>query len=151
MGLERGPLSLLSTIEVLLVRKSSGSGLETRDYGRWGSAALTTSYPQKLVLTSPKIVSRSVGRVRSRTQATEYVFFVFLRDEHTWITSHLNAFAYLPEYGQSDCGFSHLEASKHIYGCCDVGKQNVCQCVCCCWKRERRMIKGNDNEDGTQD
>jgi hypothetical protein len=30
-GLERGPLSLVTTIEELLERKSSGSGLETRD------------------------------------------------------------------------------------------------------------------------
>jgi hypothetical protein len=33
-GLERGPLSLVSTIEELLGRKSSGSGLEIREYGR---------------------------------------------------------------------------------------------------------------------
>jgi hypothetical protein len=32
--LERGPLSLVSTTEELLGRKSSSSGLETRDYGR---------------------------------------------------------------------------------------------------------------------
>jgi hypothetical protein len=34
MGLEWGPLSLVSTIEELLERKSSGSGLQIRDYGR---------------------------------------------------------------------------------------------------------------------
>jgi hypothetical protein len=34
VGLERGPLSLVSTIEELPERKSSGSGLENRDYGR---------------------------------------------------------------------------------------------------------------------
>jgi hypothetical protein len=33
VGLERGPLSLVSTIEELLERKNSGSGLEIRDYG----------------------------------------------------------------------------------------------------------------------
>jgi hypothetical protein len=33
VGLERGPLSLVSTIEELLERNSSGSGLEIRDYG----------------------------------------------------------------------------------------------------------------------
>jgi hypothetical protein len=32
VGLERGPLSLMSTIEELLERKSSGSGLGNRDY-----------------------------------------------------------------------------------------------------------------------
>jgi hypothetical protein len=31
VGLERGPLSLLTIIEELLERKSSGSGLENRD------------------------------------------------------------------------------------------------------------------------
>jgi hypothetical protein len=39
--LERGPLSLVSTIEELLDRKRSSSGLEKRDYGRGRSAALT--------------------------------------------------------------------------------------------------------------
>jgi hypothetical protein len=34
LGLERGPLSLVSTIEELFERKSSGSGLKSRDYGR---------------------------------------------------------------------------------------------------------------------
>jgi hypothetical protein len=34
MGLERGLLGLVSTIEELLDRKSSGSGLEIREYGR---------------------------------------------------------------------------------------------------------------------
>jgi hypothetical protein len=34
VGLERGPLSLVSTIEELLGLKSSGSGLEIREYCR---------------------------------------------------------------------------------------------------------------------
>jgi hypothetical protein len=34
VGLERGPLSLASTVEELLERKGSGSGLENRDCGR---------------------------------------------------------------------------------------------------------------------
>jgi hypothetical protein len=34
VGLERGPLGLVSTIEELLERKSSGSGIESREYGR---------------------------------------------------------------------------------------------------------------------
>jgi hypothetical protein len=33
VGLERGPLSLVSTNEELLETKSSGSGLEYREYG----------------------------------------------------------------------------------------------------------------------
>jgi hypothetical protein len=57
----------VSTTEELLERKSSGSGLENREY-----AALTTRhqlYPQKLVLTSPTNGGRSVGIIRSRTKA----------------------------------------------------------------------------------
>jgi hypothetical protein len=34
VGLERGPLSLVSIIKELLERKSGGSGLESREYGR---------------------------------------------------------------------------------------------------------------------
>jgi hypothetical protein len=34
VGVERGPLSLMSTVEELLGRNSSGCGLESREYGR---------------------------------------------------------------------------------------------------------------------
>jgi hypothetical protein len=53
LGLECRPLSLVITTEELLGRKNSGSGLEILDYGRRGSAALTTWHPspQKLALT----------------------------------------------------------------------------------------------------
>jgi hypothetical protein len=62
VGLERGPLSLVSTIEELLEGKSSGSGLESLDYdrkdpSRWPRGTL---HPQKLTLTSPTSGGRSV-------------------------------------------------------------------------------------------
>jgi hypothetical protein len=44
VGLERGPLSLVSTTEELLDRKSSGSCLENREYGR-RDVTLTTWHP----------------------------------------------------------------------------------------------------------
>jgi hypothetical protein len=74
VGLEQGPLSLVSTIEELLERKSSGSGLESREYSRRDSSRGPHSifYPQKLALTSPTNVGRSVGIVRSRTKVTEF-------------------------------------------------------------------------------
>jgi hypothetical protein len=50
VGLERGPLSLVSTIEELLERRVVAPGLENRDYGHRGSVALTTWHPL-----SPKI------------------------------------------------------------------------------------------------
>jgi hypothetical protein len=42
VGLKRGSLSLVSTIEELLGKNSRGSGLENRDYGRSWFTALTT-------------------------------------------------------------------------------------------------------------
>jgi hypothetical protein len=76
VGLERGPLSLVSTTGELLGRKSSGSGLESREYGRKDPSHRLrgTFYPQKLAPTSPTSGGRSVGIVLSQTQATEFVF-----------------------------------------------------------------------------
>jgi hypothetical protein len=73
VGLERGPLNFVSTIEELHGRNSSGSGLENGEYGRgdplrWPHYNL---YPQKLALTSPTSGGRSVGIVRLRTKTTE--------------------------------------------------------------------------------
>jgi hypothetical protein len=82
VGLERGPPSLVSTTEELLGRKISGTGLENREYGRRDSSRRPrgTLYLQKLALTSPKSGSRSVGIVRSRTQATEFSFSLWQYD-----------------------------------------------------------------------
>jgi hypothetical protein len=60
--------------EVVLGRKGSGSGLEIQEYGsgdplRRPRGSLS---PQKLTLTLLTSDSRSVGIVRSRTQATEF-------------------------------------------------------------------------------
>jgi hypothetical protein len=73
VGQERGPLSLLSTTEELLERKSSGSGLEIREYGRRDPSRWPrdTLYPQILALTLPTSGGRSVGITRSWTEATE--------------------------------------------------------------------------------
>jgi hypothetical protein len=74
VGLERGPHILVNTIEELLGRKSSGSCLEHREYGRGDPSRWPrgTLYPQKLALTSPTSGGRSVGIVHSRTQAREF-------------------------------------------------------------------------------
>jgi hypothetical protein len=63
VGLEQGPLSLVSTNEELLERKSSGSGLEIRQYGRRDPSCWPrgTLYPEKLALTSPTSGCRWVG------------------------------------------------------------------------------------------
>jgi hypothetical protein len=62
------------TIEELLGRKSSGSGLESREYGRGDPLCWplqTSSIRKKLALTSPTSGGRSVVIVRSRTRSTE--------------------------------------------------------------------------------
>jgi hypothetical protein len=74
-GLERGPPSLVSTIQELLERKSRGSGLENREYGRRNKSRRLrdTLYPQKLAPTSPTSGGHSVDIVGSRTQATDFI------------------------------------------------------------------------------
>jgi hypothetical protein len=74
MGLERGPLGLVSTIDKLLGTKGSGFRLENREYGRkvpprWPR---NTLYPKILALSWLTSGGRSVGIVRSWTQATEF-------------------------------------------------------------------------------
>jgi hypothetical protein len=83
VGPERDSLSLVSTTEELLGRKSSGSGQESREYGRRDPSRWPhdTLYPQKMALTSPTSGGRSVCTVRSRTRATEF-FNVLLQ---SWI------------------------------------------------------------------
>jgi hypothetical protein len=117
VGLERGPLSLVSTIEELLERKNSVSGLENREYAigdppRW---LRDTLHPQTLALTSPTSGCHSVGIVGSRTQAIEFFFcfgtilpFTFTSmcrnlDIHTHV--HLTRLFNLPK---SHHLFSHL-------------------------------------------
>jgi hypothetical protein len=81
VGLERGPLSLVSTTEELLGRNisSSGSGLENREYGRGDPLRWPrdTYYPQKLALTLPTNGGRSVVTVRLLSKATVCCLFAF--------------------------------------------------------------------------
>jgi hypothetical protein len=71
VGLERGPLSLVSTTEEILGRKSSGSGLESRKYSSRDPSRCPRSilYPQKLALTSPTSGGHPVGIVCSLTRS----------------------------------------------------------------------------------
>jgi hypothetical protein len=90
-----GPLSLVSTTEELLGIKSSGSGLEIRDYGsrdplRSPRGAL---YPQKLSLTPSTSCGLSVGILRSQIPATEFIY-IYL---HSTIRVH-GLIAYLVKH-----------------------------------------------------
>jgi hypothetical protein len=75
VGLERGPLSLVSTTEELLERKIAAPVYKTDNtaVGIRHADHVAPLYPQKLTLTSPTSGGRSVGIVRSRTQTTEFV------------------------------------------------------------------------------
>jgi hypothetical protein len=76
VGLEWGPLSLVSTIEEILERKSSGSGLEIREYGLRGSVTLTTWHPLSAkVGTNFVDKRRSLGRYSSLADSSHGVFF----------------------------------------------------------------------------
>jgi hypothetical protein len=79
VGLERGPLSLVSTTEELLDRKVAAPVQENLEYGRRDSSRWPrgTLYPQKLAITSLTSCGRLscgllVGIVRSRTQTKEF-------------------------------------------------------------------------------
>jgi hypothetical protein len=78
MVFERGPLSLVSTIEEQFGSNSSGSGLESREYGSADLSRLSrdTIYSQTLALTSPTSGGRSVGIVGSLTNTTEFFLFI---------------------------------------------------------------------------
>jgi hypothetical protein len=83
VDLERGPLRLVSTIEELRGRKSSGFGLESWEYGRRDPSRwpLRTLYPQKLALTSPTSGYRSVQFARGLRQRCVWSY-IWLRFDH---------------------------------------------------------------------
>jgi hypothetical protein len=71
VGLERSPLSLVSTAEELLGRKSSGSGLENRDYAGGVPPSWLLDTPLSAeVFTNFANKRRSLGRYSS-----EFLFF----------------------------------------------------------------------------
>jgi hypothetical protein len=74
VGLELGPLSLVSATEQLLGRKSRGYGLKNREYGRRGCVTLTTRHPLSAKV-GTNFTERSVGIVRSWTQETEFFLY----------------------------------------------------------------------------
>jgi hypothetical protein len=94
--LEWGLLSPVSTIEELLGKICSGSGLENREYGRRDPSRWPrdTLYLQKLALTSPTSGCRSVGIVHSQTEAMEFSFFSFYS---AGVSSYFNG------YKNGDC------------------------------------------------
>jgi hypothetical protein len=77
MGLERGPLCLVSTTEELLDRKVAASVYKTENTAVGIRHADHVVFPQKLAITSPTIGGRSVGIVRLRTQTMEFLLHAY--------------------------------------------------------------------------
>jgi hypothetical protein len=69
VGLQRGPLSLVSTTEELLDRKVGAPVYKTEN-------TAVGIRPQKLAITSSTSGGRSVGIVRSRTQTREFFLII---------------------------------------------------------------------------
>jgi hypothetical protein len=97
VGLERGPLSLVSTTEELLGRKSSGSCLVNRDYGQTASICrVPTKGPAnkevagggKLCFTVEERLSTVGGDVSKCTHSTHRVV-LHLVCATSWNVSHV--------------------------------------------------------------
>jgi hypothetical protein len=76
-GMERGPLSLVSTTEQLFERKVAAPVYKTENtaVGIRHADHVAPSIPKKVAIALPTSGGRSVGIVRSRTQTMEFIFF----------------------------------------------------------------------------
>jgi hypothetical protein len=98
VGLERGPLSLVSTTQELLERYSSGSGLENRDYGHRRSDALNMRHPLSTkVGTNFSHMWRSLGRYCSVADSGHGVWFVLEIGRENAVAQLVEALYYKPE------------------------------------------------------
>jgi hypothetical protein len=115
MSLERGPLSLVSTNEELLGRKSSGSGLENREYGRRDQLywPRNTFYLQELALTSLTSGGHSVGIVSSGNKATEFVVFVYYY--YGYILTNITVVGTVSYYVYSNSAVALVSLPLHEY------------------------------------
>jgi hypothetical protein len=102
VGLERGPLSLVSTSEELLERKNSGSDLEIREYGRWDPSRHVAPSIRKMLYTNFADSRWSLGWYISLAGSGHGVCFVCYKlnpaifQNIALISPYMG---YIPEYG----------------------------------------------------
>jgi hypothetical protein len=115
-GLEWGPLSLVRITEELLETEVSAPVYKTEINGRGDSLRWPsdTLYPLKLALTSPTSGGRSVGIVRLRTKAPEFLFFIYRSFQYLWLYIALNVGRLMYELGtvQINCDIIPALASR---------------------------------------
>jgi hypothetical protein len=116
VGLQLGPLSLVSTIKDLLERKSTGSSLESREYGCRDSSCWPRGilYPQKLALTSPTSGGRLVGIVFSQTPARELVIYFILKQHLPFVVLYCFYWWYVANYVILPTIILHMTYGKQI-------------------------------------
>jgi hypothetical protein len=122
VGLERAPLSLMSTTEELLERKSSVYGLEygRRDSSRWQRGNL---YQQKLALTSPTNGGLSVDIVfrglRPRSFfLQEITFYSLLFQEQGALSIEVNWMDLKPLCVSTRTALLYTDQWQWIYSLC---------------------------------
>jgi hypothetical protein len=91
VGLERGPLSLMSTTEELLGRKRNGSGLKNQKCGRRNPLywPRNTLYQQTLAVTSPTRGCRTIGIVRGYNWVTLFLGEIYTGTWPSWLAGGL--------------------------------------------------------------
>jgi hypothetical protein len=128
--LERGSLSLMSTSEELLGRKSSGSGLENLKYNRRGSAALTTRHLP---------IRSSIGIVLSWTKATELVITVITSYSRGTVSDTLH-----PVWERADHTSSNIQSWKRAVNSCGSDVRTLSGVRSCRTQRPISLVRRNE-------